>query len=100
MDVFCLYNIIQSFSEQYTIPAINGGEMPAIKVFSQALKYLAAKLMLFISDKIGLRKLQPRNILWVLTVPAIWKPGARQFMRNAAYKVMECMHCLCTHVAV
>ena len=70
--------------------------MPAIKVFSLALKYLAAKLVKFITSKIGLSNIQPRNILWVLTVPAIWKPGARQFMRKAAYKVMECMHCLCT----
>ena len=70
--------------------------MPAIELFSLALKYLAAKLVKFISDTTGLRNLHPRNILWVLTVPAIWKPGARQFMRKAAYKVMECLHCLCT----
>ena len=90
--MFFLLLCMQSFSEQYKIPAINGGEMPAIKVFSLALKYLAAKLMKFITSKIGLSSIPPRNILWVLTVPAIWKPGARQFMRNAAYKVMDCMH--------
>ena len=27
------------------------------------------------------------DIQWVLTVPAIWKPGARHFMRKAAYEV-------------
>ena len=63
--------------------------MPAIKVFSLALKYLAAKLMKFISVSTGMVVIHPRNILWVLTVPAIWKPGARQFMRKAAYKVTE-----------
>ena len=77
---------IQSFSEQYKIPAINGGEMPAIKVFSLALRCLAAKLVKFITDKIGLSNIHPSSILWVLTVPAIWKPGARQFMRKAAYR--------------
>ena len=87
---------IQSFSEKYKIPAINGGEMPAVQVFSLALKYLAAKLLKFISDSTGLSNIRPRDILWVLTVPAIWKPGARQFMRNAAYKVMEFQHSLCT----
>ena len=83
---------VQSFSEQYKIPAINGGEMPAIKVFSLALKCLAAKLLKFITSKIGFSNIQPRDILWVLTVPAIWKPGARQFMRKAAYKVLLIPH--------
>ena len=27
------------------------------------------------------------DIQWVLTVPAIWTPAAKQFMREAAYKV-------------
>ena len=68
--------------------------MPAIHLFSLALKYLAAKLIKFITSKIGL--IEPRDILWVLTVPAIWEPGARQFMRKAAFQMMECMHCVCT----
>ena len=87
IDVLSLY--VQTFSEHYNIPAINGGEMPAIKVFSLALKYLAAKLMKFISVSTGMAVIHPSSILWVLTVPAIWKPGARQFMRKAAYKVTE-----------
>ena len=94
MDVLFALMYIQSFSEQYKIPAINDGEKPAIEIFSLALKYLAAKLVKFIRSKIGL--IEPRDIVWVLTVPGIWKPGARQFMRKAAYKVMECMHCVCT----
>ena len=31
------------------------------------------------------------DIQWVLTVPAIWKPGARHFMRKAAYEVRMCV---------
>ena len=27
------------------------------------------------------------DIQWVLTVPAIWTPRAKQFMREAAYEV-------------
>ena len=62
--------------------------MPAIEVFSLALKYLADKLIKFILDRKGYGVIDPSSIQWVLTVPAIWKPGARQFMRKAAYKVM------------
>jgi hypothetical protein len=29
----------------------------------------------------------PGDIRWVLTVPAIWNDGAKQFMREAAEKV-------------
>ena len=87
LDLFCPF--LQSFSEHYKIPAINGGEMPAIEVFSLALKYLVAKLMKFISDTTGSGGIHPSSIQWVLTVPAIWKPGARQFMRKAAYKVIK-----------
>ena len=28
-----------------------------------------------------------KDIQWVLTVPAIWSPAAKQFMREAAYEV-------------
>ena len=62
--------------------------MPAIDIFSLALKYLSEKMLKFITEKVGIASIRPSNILWVLTVPAIWKPGARQFMRKAAYKVL------------
>ena len=30
----------------------------------------------------------PNDVQWVLTVPATWTPGAKQFMREIAYQVM------------
>ena len=30
-----------------------------------------------------------KDIRWVLTVPAIWGDGAKQFMREASFKVSE-----------
>ena len=62
--------------------------MKAIEVFSKALKYLADKLVSFISETTDQKRVNPSSIQWVLTVPAIWKPGARHFMRKAAYKVI------------
>ena len=32
------------------------------------------------------------DIQWVLTVPAIWTPKAKQFMREAAYEVSHGIH--------
>ena len=82
----------QAFSENHNISAINGGSLPAIDIFSLALEYLSEKMLRFITEKAGIVTIRPSNILWVLTVPAIWKPGARQFIRQAAYKVLKVPH--------
>jgi len=66
--------------------------MPAIQVFSAALRYLSGKLVKFIKNTVensGIENVG--DIQWVLTVPAIWKPGARHFMRKAAYEVRMCV---------
>lgn len=34
--------------------------------------------------------LEEDSVRWVLTVPAIWKQPAKQFMREAAYLVRTC----------
>lgn len=33
------------------------------------------------------------DVRWVITVPAIWKMPAKQFMREAAYKVTDVSDC-------
>lgn len=79
---------MQNFSENHLIHAINGGSLKAIDLFSKALRYLADKLIKFIPETVGIEICDPiDDIQWVLTVPAIWTPGARQFMRKAATKV-------------
>jgi hypothetical protein len=39
------------------------------------------------SQKLGQDVIDPRDINWVLTVPAIWSDAAKQFMREAAVEV-------------
>lgn len=52
------------------------------------MRYLADKLIKFVSETTGIEIYDPiDDIQWVLTVPAIWTPGAKQFMRKAATKV-------------
>nr|XP_022302696.1 uncharacterized protein LOC111110477 isoform X3 [Crassostrea virginica] len=62
------------------ISDIRGREMEATTVFSQAIQYL---------KKIVLREVflaKKKEIIWILTVPAIWGDTARLFLRIAARK--------------
>lgn len=51
------------------------GRIPEINSLSQEL-----------SDQTG-GEFDNNDVRWVITVPAIWKMPAKQFMREAAYKV-------------
>ena len=61
-------------------------DLTVIKVFSEALNFLATKLVAFIRKSAGIN-VERDEMRWVLTVPAIWTPEARHVMRKAAYKV-------------
>ena len=61
----------------------NGHTMNAMKVFSESIQYLKDHFV----GKIESLKLVETDIHWVLTVPAIWKDNAKQFMREAAQQV-------------
>ncbi|KAK3588040.1 hypothetical protein CHS0354_012086 [Potamilus streckersoni] len=56
-------------------------KMPAMRVFAEAIKYLKNQLLDSIQEKVS--DIQDTDIHWVLTVPAIWDDGAKQFMREA-----------------
>lgn len=57
--------------------------MKAIDVFGAAINYLKNDLQLKIRGTL----IQNEDIHWVLTVPAVCTGSAKQFMREAAYKV-------------
>ena len=64
-------------------------KLPAITVFSLAIKYLRDDLVTackYKFDEDG-NKVTEDGIHWVLTVPAIWDDAAKQFMREAAENV-------------
>ncbi|KAK3591132.1 hypothetical protein CHS0354_040195 [Potamilus streckersoni] len=58
--------------------------MSAMDVFSAAIAYLKDHLLCIVRDR--LPGIKDSDFVWVITVPAIWEDGARQFMRNAAIK--------------
>lgn len=68
------------------ISAANGEKFPAKKVFSYSLRFFHNHALQELSDQSGV-KIISDDVKWVLTVPAIWKQPAKQFMREASYEV-------------
>lgn len=63
--------------------------MDARVVFSHSIRYLRDKAIEIIREVTGDDGYTAVDTQWVITVPAIWKPTAKQFMREAAYKVIN-----------
>ncbi|WAQ95709.1 HS12A-like protein, partial [Mya arenaria] len=64
------------------LKSIDGQEQRAMPIFSMAIEYLKREAMKQINETTdGLRD---TDVLFVITVPAIWNDSAKQFMREAA----------------
>jgi hypothetical protein len=67
------------------IEDISGKKMPAIDIFAHSISFLKNHLWKTLQSRVcGIIE---TDIQYVITVPAIWDPKAKQFMRRAAYKV-------------
>ncbi|XP_072253694.1 heat shock 70 kDa protein 12A-like [Leuresthes tenuis] len=73
-------------NREVTIKAANGKSMTALKVFTESLRFLKDDALKTISASTAGMKFLASDFTWVLTVPAIWDPSAKQFMREAATK--------------
>ncbi|XP_022320831.2 heat shock 70 kDa protein 12A-like [Crassostrea virginica] len=82
----------EKLSTETQVSDIKGKSLPAVCVFSQAIKYLMDHLDDALKTK-GI-EIQEGDIEWVLTVPAIWNDPAKQFMRQAAEMAGIESHCL------
>ena len=56
-------------------------------MFAHSIKFLKDEAIKVICQRTGDEYYNVSDIQWVLTVPAIWTPAAKQFMREAAYEV-------------
>lgn len=65
--------------------AANGKKVKALEIFAYALQFFREQAMKELSDQAG-SDYSASDVRWVITVPAIWKQPAKQFMRHAAYK--------------
>ncbi|XP_060585384.1 heat shock 70 kDa protein 12A-like [Ruditapes philippinarum] len=66
------------------IEDISGKNMPAIAIFAHSILFLKNHLWKTLQSRVF--KILETDIQYVITVPAIWDPKAKQFMRRAAYK--------------
>ena len=65
---------------------VNGKELPAIDIFAIVITFMKNKVCEQIKRTYAGFD-EESDILWVLTVPAIWSDSAKQFMRKAAEMV-------------
>ncbi|XP_053110136.1 heat shock 70 kDa protein 12B [Hemicordylus capensis] len=66
------------------LEAVNGKKVQALEVFAHALSYFKRQAIQELKDQCPALP-EKDAIRWVITVPAIWKQPAKQFMREAAY---------------
>ena len=64
------------------IEDVAGKSVPAMKVFGTSIRALMDHLFLTLNERAI--EIEPMDIRWVLTVPAIWSDAAKQFMRKSA----------------
>lgn len=76
---------MQELSKDFMLEGENGLQMPAIKVFAESIKFLRTHFEDHIKNKAS--EIKPRDVEWVLTVPAIWPDPAKKFMKEAANAV-------------
>lgn len=70
------------------LEAANGQRVLATLVFAHALRYFKDCCLRELNDQLTLStSITPGDIHWVITVPAIWRQSAKQFMRHAATQV-------------
>ncbi|XP_069954654.1 mucin-2-like isoform X2 [Cherax quadricarinatus] len=75
----------QSLNRDTLLEAANGKKVPALQIFSHALRYFRDHALRELTDQAGVPVLE-EDVRWVITVPAIWSHPAKQFMRTAAYQ--------------
>jgi len=73
--------------EGFQLKAANGKSMQALEVFSSAISFLKQHLLDAINiTRLDDDRLEANDVLWVLTVPAIWSEKSKHFMIAAAKK--------------
>lgn len=63
----------------------NGEEMKALYIFAHAIQYLKDQLIIKLRKSCkSFKKLDTKDIHYVITVPAMWDDQSKIFMRKAA----------------
>jgi molecular chaperone DnaK (HSP70) len=67
------------------VKALNGTSWPLLDIVTKTLDYVKTEALKEAGRSLPYG-LQAEDVQWVLTVPAIWKDGAKGFMRKAAHR--------------
>ncbi|XP_052794653.1 heat shock 70 kDa protein 12A-like [Mya arenaria] len=67
-----------------SIDDAKGRSLPAMLVFQEVIRYLKGHMLETLKKRGTM--IENKDIHWVLTVPAIWRDAAKQFMRESACK--------------
>ena len=71
------------------LEASNGQRVLAYLVFGHALRFFKDSCLRAINESLlGGAAITTEDVQWVITVPAIWRQSAKQFMRFAATEVI------------
>ena len=81
----CYCILLKNIKKDSNIHDVSGKTLPAMEVFSLSIKYLKDHCLKTICDRGFLRS--PKDVKFVLTVPAIWNDRSKHFMRAAAVQV-------------
>ena len=79
------YVHFQGIKQDILLEDETGKTLEAMHIFTESIKYLKDHFLKNIESQ-GM-EFKDSEILYVLTVPAIWNDSAKQFMRNAALQV-------------
>ena len=93
--VYCKNVILQDIRRDLLLEGENGNCMPALRVFSESIKFLRNHLEEHLRNKPD-GMIRADEVDWVLTVPAIWSDPAKKFMREAANMVRLKLHLVTT----
>ena len=79
---------IQGLNRESEVEDINGERMSAMTIFTMAIRYMREHLLEALNKQYP--NIQQSDIMFVITVPAIWNDASKQFMREAAIAVSVC----------
>lgn len=84
---------MQELHRGIELEAANGKTVLASVVFAHALRYFKDCCLRELNEQsISHSSVSAEKIQWVITVPAIWRQSAKQFMRLAAMQVYRHNH--------
>lgn len=84
MNLYDKFQSGENLSVTTKIADFNGKQVPAVDVFSTAIKYLKDHFLN--ENEARGASLLEKDIKWVLTVPAMWGDPEKEFMKQAAKK--------------